>query len=180
MAIFWSSSSCAVFLVFSLLPLSQSQRLLCHNTKPRPKPVLLTKITLRREQYSSNTTQIDFHLVCIFITYTLATVCVMCKGRQFKTAIIVVLAVWRHTDPSEPDDKNLSQSPAWRSPLFWGLRRIKGECWWPKGLSSVTLSLIIMRQIHSTLKDQDRIGLSIIHGWQEGPEMSCIKFMNES
>lgn len=94
------------------------------------------------------------------------------EGRQFLTAIIVVLAVWRQPDPSGQDDKNLSQSPAWRSPLFWGLRRIKGGCWQPRGLSSVTLSLIIMRPIQSTqtLKVQDRIRLSIIHGWQEQSE----------
>lgn len=65
--------------------------------------------------------------------------------------------------------KNLSQSPAWRSPLFWGLGRIKGGCWWLRGFNSVTLSLIIMRQIQSsqTLTVQDGIGLSIIHGrWE--------------
>lgn len=65
--------------------------------------------------------------------------------------------------------KNLSQSPAWRSPLFWGLGRIKGGCWWLRGFNSVTLSLIIMRQIQSsqTLTVQDGIGLSIIRGWRE-------------
>lgn len=46
-----------------------------------------------------------------------------------------------------------------------GIREDKGGCWRQRGLSSVTLSLIIMRQIQSTrtLKVQDRIRLSIIH-----------------
>lgn len=72
------------------------------------------------------------------------------KGKSVLTYYPLLCWQWRHTDPFEQDDTNLSQSPAWRSPLFWGLGRIKGGCWWPRGLSSLTLSLIIMRQIQST------------------------------